>query len=200
MLDIKLAECFRNGLFACAIAACISIPFASVMAADYAGQHTRQIKSLSENDIHDLRQGNGWGLAKPAELNGLPGPAHLLELKDELGLTAQQQAEIEIIYQQMNGEAKRLGLQYIEVEREIEAVLLSSKATEQSLSALLHQSAKTLADLRLIHLSAHLKTPPILSAAQLEQYNVLRGYAAENPCNAVPEGHDPDMWKRHNNC
>ena len=200
MFDIKLSKRFANGLVACATTACMSVPFAPVMAADYAGQHTREIKSLSENDINDLRQGNGWGLAKPAELNGLPGPIHLLELKDELGLTAKQQAEIEMIYQQMNGEAKELGLQYIENEREIEAALLSAKVTEQSLAALLHQSAKTLAELRLVHLRAHLKTPSILSNAQLEQYNVLRGYAGENPCDAVPEGHDPDMWKRHNNC
>lgn len=45
----------------------------------YAGMQNRAIKSLSDNDINELRRGGGWGLALSAELNGMPGPAHLLE-------------------------------------------------------------------------------------------------------------------------
>ncbi|MDN3721981.1 hypothetical protein QW131_29390 [Roseibium salinum] len=58
--------------------------------APYSGLQTRDIKSLSPEDIEELRRGGGWGLALPAELNGLPGPAHLLTLKEEIGLTAEQ--------------------------------------------------------------------------------------------------------------
>ena len=47
----------------------------------YAGLEARAIKSLSAADVQELRRGGGWGLALPAELNGVPGPAHLLELK-----------------------------------------------------------------------------------------------------------------------
>jgi hypothetical protein len=47
---------------------------------------SRAIKSLSDNDINELRRGGGWGLALAAELNGMPGPAHLLELKDKIPL------------------------------------------------------------------------------------------------------------------
>ena len=57
---------------------------------DYAGQQKRAIKSLSKTDVDDLTNGRGWGLAKAAELNGVPGPVHLLEMKDEIGLTEQQ--------------------------------------------------------------------------------------------------------------
>ena len=49
----------------------------------YAGEENRSIKSLSPDDIAELRRGGGWGLAKTAELNGVPGPAHLLEMKNE---------------------------------------------------------------------------------------------------------------------
>lgn len=45
----------------------------------YAGQQQRSITSLSADDQLALRAGQGWGLAKPAELNGVPGPLHLLE-------------------------------------------------------------------------------------------------------------------------
>ena len=49
---------------------------------------TRLIKALSEQQIADLKAGRGMGLALPAELNGYPGPIHVLELSDELGLSA----------------------------------------------------------------------------------------------------------------
>lgn len=39
---------------------------------------SRAIKSLSDNDIKELRRGGGWGLALAAELKGMPGPADLL--------------------------------------------------------------------------------------------------------------------------
>ena len=54
---------------------------------NYVGQEKRQIKTLSQDDIYDLQNGNGWGLAKAAELNGVPGPKHLLEMKEEIKLT-----------------------------------------------------------------------------------------------------------------
>jgi hypothetical protein len=59
----------------------------------YAGMQNRAIKSLSDNDIKELRRGGGWGLALAAELNGMPGPAHLLELKDQLQLSQDQVAK-----------------------------------------------------------------------------------------------------------
>ena len=62
----------------------------------YAGMQNRAVKSLSDNDIKELRRGGGWGLALAAELNGMPGPAHLLELKDQSGGLGQAEAEAEL--------------------------------------------------------------------------------------------------------
>ena len=53
-----------------------------------------------------MRRGAGWGLALAAELNGVPGPAHLLELKDQIGLSAEQVRAIEEIFAQMKSEAQ----------------------------------------------------------------------------------------------
>ena len=68
----------RTFLLALAIAL-LAVP---VLAADmpYAGQQARPIKSLSDDDIAALREGEGMGMAKAAELNGYPGPAHVLQL------------------------------------------------------------------------------------------------------------------------
>ena len=46
----------------------------------YAGQQTRAIKALSPEDLAGLLNGEGRGMAKAAELNGYPGPVHVLEL------------------------------------------------------------------------------------------------------------------------
>ena len=47
-----------------------------------AGMQARSIKALSEQQVADLKAGRGMGLALSAELNGYPGPAHVLELSD----------------------------------------------------------------------------------------------------------------------
>jgi hypothetical protein len=63
----------------------------------YAGLQNRAIKSLSDSDINELRRGGGWGLALAAELNGMPGPSHLLELKDKIPLAPDQVDKTQVL-------------------------------------------------------------------------------------------------------
>src|SRR5262245_44967497 len=86
----------------------------------YAGQEARDIKSLSAEDVAELRRGGGWGLAKAAELNGMPGPAHLLELRDQIGLTPNQVSAIQAIFDKMRADAVREGERLIALERALE--------------------------------------------------------------------------------
>ena len=60
----------------------------------YGGLETRPIKALSEQQIADLKAGRGMGMALAAERNGYPGPLHVLELADQLGLTPAQRARM----------------------------------------------------------------------------------------------------------
>ena len=85
----------------------------------YTGQEYREIKSLSSEDIDELQNGKGWGLAKAAELNGIPGPVHLLEMKEEIKLSGIQVSQIERLYAKMKNDAIPLGLKLIEFEREL---------------------------------------------------------------------------------
>jgi hypothetical protein len=52
---------------------------AALAQSPYAGLQTRPIKTLSEQQVADLKAGRGMGLALAAELNGYPGPAHVLD-------------------------------------------------------------------------------------------------------------------------
>ena len=167
---------------------------------EYVAEQGRQIKSLSEQDIDALANGKGWGLAKAAELNGLPGPLHLLQMRDEISLTQEQVIAIESLYQDMKSEATGLGKQLIDLERQLNQAFADKAMSSEALRTYLHQIANTRMELRYVHLNAHLATPNILSTNQIAQYNTLRGYKDSDPCSRVPKGHDPDMWKRHNGC
>ena len=57
----------------------------------------------------DLRAGRGMGLALAAELNGYPGPSHLLELSDRLGLTSDQHSALKEMFDAMKAETIPIG-------------------------------------------------------------------------------------------
>ena len=165
----------------------------------YAGQETRLIKSLSAEDLAELRRGGGWGLARAAELNGMPGPAHLLELKDRIPLTTGQVAAITAIFRNMRAAAIAEGKRLIAHEETLENAFRNAKVTDRSLEGLLSEIGQARTALRYVHLVAHLKTLPLLSDEQVARYNILRGYA-DDPCANPPKGHDAGMWRKHNGC
>jgi Spy/CpxP family protein refolding chaperone len=161
-----------------ALTACFPVCAAPQHHSGYAGQQHRAITSLSPDDISELRRGGGWGLARAAELNGLPGPAHLLELKDDIALTPAQVTAIESLFQDMQRQAIAAGERLIGLEQRLDHAFKSRHITDRRLRALLSHIARIREELRYIHLSTHLKTPEILTAAQIDKYNILRGYRA----------------------
>ena len=165
----------------------------------YAGEQNRIIKTLSPEDIQQLSDGRGWGLAKAAELNGIPGPAHLLEMKDEIALSKEQVEKIQRLFDDMKNRAQPLGRQLIDLEKELNMAFANKTINKENLKSRLAAIEKIRADLRYVHLVTHLETPSILSSEQIEKYNKLRGYT-DDPCLRVPKGHDREMWLKHNGC
>ena len=166
----------------------------------YTGQENRTIKSLSPEDIAELKRGGGWGLAKAAELNGVPGPAHLLEMKDEIPLDDEQASAITKIYHAMKSQAIEQGQKLIVLEQKLERHFQNRTITSAILRSSLNAIAEVRKELRYIHLAAHLKTPEIMSENQIKKYNALRGYSNPDPCANIPEGHNAEMWRKHNGC
>lgn len=166
----------------------------------YAGMESREIKALSKEDIAELERGGGWGLALPAELNGVPGPAHLLELADEIPLSDAQVSEIEEIHAAMREDAIEEGETLLALEAELEAGFRDGTITDAELRDLTQRAAASRGRLRYVHLSRHLMTVPLLSEEQIARYRELRGYETSDACDEVPEGHHSEMWWRHNDC
>jgi hypothetical protein len=142
----------------------------------YAGMQGRAIKALSDQQVADLRAGNGMSLALPAELNGYPGPAHALELADQLKLSAEQKERTQHLHAQMQREAQATGEEVISAEAALDALFKERKATPQGLSVAAAKAALAHGRLRETHLRYHLAMMEVLSADQVAAYNRLRGY------------------------
>jgi len=169
---------------ALALVACLTLPLAAHAAASspYAGQQSRAIKSVSPADQADLLSGKGMGLAKAAELNGYPGPAHVLELAAQLSLTDEQRTKTQQLFKSMESRAQVLGRQLVEAEQSLDALFASKQITQAQLGESLSKIGSLQAQLRAVHLDAHLEQTRILSPQQTAKYNELRGYSsAGNP-------------------
>jgi hypothetical protein len=142
----------------------------------YAGLEGRPIKALSEQQIADLQAGRGMGLALAAELNGYPGPMHVLELADALDLSGQQRAKMQELFAAMKAEAIPLGERLIAQEADLDDSFASKTITAASLAASTEAIGATHAALRRTHLKYHLFAIEVLAPAQLERYAELRGY------------------------
>lgn len=143
----------------------------------YAGMQARPVKALSEQQMADLKGGRGMGLALAAELNGYPGPSHVLELADRLKLSAEQRAGVQRLFDTMKAEAVSLGARVIEQEADLDRQFATRTVTPESLKASTAAVAATQGALRETHLRYHLSTAALLSPAQLQRYAELRGYA-----------------------
>jgi hypothetical protein len=144
----------------------------------YAGMQTRTIKALSEQQVSDLNAGRGMGLALAAELNGYPGPSHVLELADKLELSPDQLGHMRTLIASMKAEALPLGSKLIAQETELDKLFATRAITPDSLKASTAAIAATQGELRETHLKYHLATADILSTGQMQRYADLRGYTS----------------------
>lgn len=155
------------------------VPFLAACASTnspYVGQETRGIKALSSDEVSGLLAGKGMGLAKSAELNGYPGPLHVLELSRELRLTDEQKSRTDTVFAAMQANAKALGQALVEEERRLDGLFAGKTATDEAIAISLRRIGELQAQLRTAHLQAHLAQARILTPEQVARYNELRGY------------------------
>jgi Spy/CpxP family protein refolding chaperone len=150
--------------------------FAQEQRSPYAGEERRDIKALSPGQVDQLLDGAGMGLARAAELNGVPGPRHVLDMADQLELTDAQRAEIELMEDRMHEAAVRLGQEILELEEALDRLFAVGPADPSEVEHLAGRIGQRSGLLRAVHLLAHLETAVVLRPAQIHRYGVLRGY------------------------
>ncbi|MFZ0389078.1 MAG: periplasmic heavy metal sensor [Calditrichia bacterium] len=143
----------------------------------YAPFKDRQIKALSPEDREGYLNGEGMGMALPAELNSYPGPKHIMELADQLALSREQRRQTGKIIDEMHQQAVALGKEIVEKEKQLDSLFVSGKIDPPILEKTVTDIASLRGRLRLTHLTAHLKMKALLTEDQIKNYNRLRGYA-----------------------
>ena len=128
-------------------------------------------------------------MALAAELNGYPGPRHVLELADELDLSPEQLMQTQRLFAEMRRKAIDLGERIIEREAMLDELFASRTVSE----ATLRDTAEALGDLngelRAHHLGYHLATRDLLHPRQIQNYRRLRGYASATRSDEHDHGH-----------
>jgi hypothetical protein len=176
-----------RSIIAAFVLAMATAPAGANTPSPYAGQHDRPIKALSAEEIADLRQGRGMGMAKAAELNSYPGPLHALELRNELKLTPPQIERIQGLYVKMSREAKALGDAILQREAALDLLFGDGRASPAAVESATIEIGTLHGRLRAVHLLTHLEMKALLAAEQVAAYDRLRGYAKAP--DAKPAGH-----------
>ena len=144
----------------------------------YATQLDSPIRGLTTLEVNDLLNGRGAGYARMAELNGYPGPRHILDLNRELKLSSNQILQIETVFKQMQTDAKGVGQQIVNLEKQLSTAFASDKINETEMQTNIEELGKLYSQFRAIHLMAHLQIKPLLKPEQIDDYNKLRGYSS----------------------
>ena len=157
----------------------------------YAGFQGRPIKALSAEQLADLKEGRGMMLSLPAELNGYPGPRHVIELAEPLGLGDGQRQSVAALIPAMTEEAKAVGARIVASEAALDRLFAERRADEVSVGAAAAEVAALWGELRLVHLNYHLRAAALLTPDQIARYDTLRGYAG------APAGAEGSHRHRH---
>lgn len=144
----------------------------------YADMEIEQQFSMPADEVSELRAGEGMGLAMPAELNGYPGPKHVLDLAGPLALTNSQRQQIATVRSQMTEAAVAKGGEILAAEARLTGLFRDGVATGSEVDGLTAEIGRLQGELRSIHLSAHLLTRSLLTPEQIGAYDEHRGYAA----------------------
>jgi Spy/CpxP family protein refolding chaperone len=159
----------------------------------YVGFETRDVKTLTTERQEGLKRGLGLGYALAAELNGFPGPLHVLELAEQLELSTEQKAQTRVIFDRMRKEAVAAGEALIAAESHLDRLFQSKQVSYARVEAQTAVAAAQEARLRAIHLNAHVAMMDVLTPPQIESYGRLRGYRESDgaPANGGHSGHQP---------
>ena len=139
----------------------------------HAGGHQAAETCSAEFD-KVVGEGRGFGLAFAADQNGYPGPMHVLELKDQLKLTPDQQAKAQALMHAMFAESKPKSARLLEAEAKLRRLFADRTADDAAVRAAVGEVERARSEVRLVHLLAHLKTRDLLTEDQRRIYHEAR--------------------------
>lgn len=148
-------------------------------------------RTLAREDVQALLEGRGMGLARVAELNGYPGPMHVLELKEALELTPDQRFAASRLMGETRAQARALGARIVEEERRLDRDMSRGALSSGEIEARLQAIGALRAQLRFVHVRAHLEQHDLLTPDQRQRYRELRGIPAPAAAEPRSGAHKP---------
>src|SRR5438876_11220639 len=140
-----------------------------------AGAQGHQVAQTCASEFEKVvGQGRGFGLAFAADQNGYPGPMHVLELKDRLKLTADQEAKGRELMHAMFTESRPKSVRLLEAEARLRRLFAERVADDAAVRAAVAEVERARAEVRLVHLLTHLKTRDLLTEDQRRLYHEAR--------------------------
>src|SRR5437867_1703590 len=106
-------------------------------------QHHALVQTYEKAFEQNVASGRGFGMAFAADQNGYPGPLHVLELKDRLKLTADQEAKMQTMMQAMFAESKPKSAQLLEAEAKLRRLFADRSADDAAVRAAVGEDRKS---------------------------------------------------------
>jgi Spy/CpxP family protein refolding chaperone len=145
-----------------------------------AGDAHRRVEACQREFDQVVADGRGFGLAFAADQNGYPGPLHVLELKDRLQLTAEQETRMRALFESMLAEARPRAARLAAAEARLRQLFSERTADDAVVRTAVAEAESARAEVRLVHLLTHLRTRDLLTETQRQTYHHLRWGAAKN--------------------
>jgi Spy/CpxP family protein refolding chaperone len=136
--------------------------------------HHRAVEACLAEFEKVVGEGRGFGMAFAADQNGYPGPMHVLELKDRLKLTADQEARVQALMTAMFGESRPKSARLLEAEARLRRLFADGAADAATVRAAVQAVEQARSEVRLVHLLTHLRTRDILTEEQRRIYHEAR--------------------------
>jgi Spy/CpxP family protein refolding chaperone len=127
-----------------------------------------------------VADGRGFGLAFPADQNGYPGPLHVLELKDQLRLTPEQETRMRALFETMLTEARSRAARLAAAETRLRQVFVAGAADTAAVRAAVAETETARAEVLLVHLLTHVQTRDVLTDTQRRTYHEIRWGSRKN--------------------
>jgi Spy/CpxP family protein refolding chaperone len=138
------------------------------------GADHRRVQAYAAEFEQVVAGGRGFGMAFAADQNGYPGPMHVLELADRLGLTADQAARMRELMHAMFAESRPKGAALLAAEARLTQLFADGAASEAAVRAAVAEVERARSEVRLVHLLTHLRTRDLLTEEQRRLYHQAR--------------------------
>jgi len=158
----------------------LAVPLYTALAAPPAQAGQAAHHACLEEERQAIERGQGFGMGLVADRNGFPGPRHILDMKDELKLSAAQVRDVEQLFDKMHSRAVELGNELLAREAELDRLFAQGVSEEAAVRRLLTESALLRAELRWVHINAHLEARELLSPEQRHAYHAARYASGEH--------------------